>query len=177
MIVLNGFNEPNIPVESYYKSIFEGHDWIDLRDYSIGSCRSCGSCATRTPGQCIKMDDFDKVAKKVAKADGLVYLTPVTFGGYSSTLKYFIDRSMCMGLPLYKTYKGKLLHPMRYQWKTLIEIGVDLKNQNCHDVFRLHIEANALNMQLNYQIHIVTPETLEEHEISFDRFKAYQEVI
>lgn len=177
MMVLNGFKEANIELEAYFKAMLEEYEWVDLRDYKILPCQSCGSCATRTPGQCIIEDDFELLARKAAKSDGFVFLTPITFGSYSSTLKYFLDRIMCFCLPLYKPYKGKLLHPMRYDWQRLIGIGIDLNESGHTEVFEKHIAANALNMQVSYQAYTTTLEEMKAMTIDFHDLKDYEEAL
>jgi multimeric flavodoxin WrbA len=177
MIVLNGFKNENLAVESHFKEVFRQEEWVDLRDYKILACQSCSSCGIRTPGQCVLKDDFEILARKLASSNGFVVLTPITFGGYSSTVKYFLDRIMCFCLPLYRTYKGKLLHPMRYQWQYLIGIGIDTSGCANRDVFEKHIAGNALNMQVSYQAYTMTMDEMEQVEISRDTFKNFEEAI
>lgn len=177
MVVLNGFKEANDGVEAHFKAVFGESDWIDLRDYTILPCQSCGSCGTRTPGACVLKDDFEQLARRLAKHDSFVFLTPITFGGYSSTLKYFLDRIMCFCLPLYRAYNDKLLHPMRYDWRRLIGIGVDIYGMGQQEVFEKHVAGNALNMQVQYQVYTTDLAHLEDLTIDLKRFRPYEEAM
>jgi len=47
----------------------------------------CFGCWNKTPGTCVMKDDSAKIAKAVVNSDLLIFLTPITFGGYSSELK------------------------------------------------------------------------------------------
>ena len=73
-------------------------DNIVLREKRIASCTGCFGCWLRTPGKCLIDDDGRKVAEKAIQSNLLVYLTPVTFGGYSSELKKALDRMACSNL-------------------------------------------------------------------------------
>jgi NAD(P)H-dependent FMN reductase len=60
---------------------------IVLREQKIGNCAGDFFCWVRSPGLCNTDDDNRVIAAKVMQSELLVYLTPVTFGGYSSALK------------------------------------------------------------------------------------------
>ena len=74
---------------------------VVLREKKIAWCTGCFGCWTKTPGTCV-IDDFGRIlANKVVQSDLMIYLTPVTFGGYSSELKKAIDRFACSMLFLF----------------------------------------------------------------------------
>jgi len=52
-------------------------DWR-LRDEKIAWCTGCFGCWTKTPGVCAHADAGREVARRIARSDLLVYLTPVT---------------------------------------------------------------------------------------------------
>ncbi len=54
-----------------------------LREKKIGNCAGDFFCWIRTPGLCNVNDDNRIIAAAIIASDLLVYLTPVTFGGYS----------------------------------------------------------------------------------------------
>ncbi|TFG27180.1 flavodoxin family protein [Candidatus Thorarchaeota archaeon] len=59
---------------------------------SIGDCKGCFNCWTKTPGKCIQDDDMTDVLSKMASADILVLATPVYVDGMTGSLKTLIDR-------------------------------------------------------------------------------------
>jgi multimeric flavodoxin WrbA len=63
-----------------------------LAQMRVGPCTGCFNCWFKTPGECRIDDDGREVARAVANCDALLLLSPVTFGGYSSRLKYAVDR-------------------------------------------------------------------------------------
>src|SRR5215208_4992374 len=67
---------------------------IVLRDQKIGNCAGDFFCWVRSPGLCNTNDDNRIIAEKVMHSDPLIYLTPITFGGYSSELKRMVDHQI-----------------------------------------------------------------------------------
>ncbi len=68
-----------------------GTELVHLGKMNISPCRVCDRC--REEGKCVVDDDFQVVAKKVEEADGIIIGSPVYFGGVSSQLKAFMDRT------------------------------------------------------------------------------------
>jgi multimeric flavodoxin WrbA len=58
---------------------------------NISPCRACDLC--KKEDKCVINDDFQEVAEKVEKADGIIIGSPVYFGCVSSQLKAFMDRT------------------------------------------------------------------------------------
>ena len=130
-----------------------------LPDLDIRPCRSCGSCGEQTPGRCVQKDDMEPVFRAIAKSEMLVFLSRISFGMYSSQMKKAVDRLMAIGYPLYTMKKGHILHPMRYEGKTLFIIGMaeDGIVEGEEDNFRLLAERNSLNFQYPYRLVVLHP--------------------
>lgn len=100
-------------------------DAIHLRDRTIAYCQGCFQCWMKTPGRCKTRDDAPDVSRAIVRSDLLVFLTPVTFGGYSSELKKAIDRSMGILSPLFARAGAEVRHPLRYaKYPSLLAVGV-----------------------------------------------------
>jgi multimeric flavodoxin WrbA len=124
-------------------------DNITLRDQKIASCTGCFGCWLRTPGTCVIDDDGRKVAEKAIRSNLLVYLTPVTFGGYSSELKKAVDRIACSKLlPFLTKIGGEVHHPSRYEkTPTLVVLGVlPSRERESEELFETLVARNAINM-------------------------------
>ena len=120
-----------------------------LRDAKIARCTGCFGCWTRTPGVCVIDDAGRELAKKVVRSDLVIYLTPVTFGGYSSELKKAVDRFACpMLLPFFTKIHGEVHHKARYKpLPRLIGIGVlPGPEEESERIFRKLVERNAVNL-------------------------------
>jgi hypothetical protein len=121
--------------------------WM-LRDEKIGYCLGCFECWTKTPGLCRIDDAGREVARSVIGSDLALYLTPVTFGGYSSELKKAVDRIICLISPFFTRIDGEVHHRARYdRYPALTGIGVlPAPNPAQEQIFTTLIGRNALNM-------------------------------
>ncbi|PWI49289.1 flavodoxin [Candidatus Heimdallarchaeota archaeon B3_Heim] len=88
-----------------------------LNEYNIKGCTGCFKCWDTTPGICtgIKGDDANKIVEKVIQNELLVFLTPLTFGGYSSELKAIIERMLGLLQPGQLIVDGESHHLKRYE--------------------------------------------------------------
>jgi multimeric flavodoxin WrbA len=122
---------------------------IDLKEKEIADCTGCFGCWTRTPGQCVIPDDAVKVAYEFSTSDLVVFLTPVTFGGYSYHLKKALDRSICSHLPFFRRVHGEVHHVRRYEIaQRLVMIGLlPGRDEEAQKVFAQLVERNSFNMQ------------------------------
>ena len=77
---------------------------ISLRTKKIGNCAGDFFCWIRNPGVCNIDDDNREIAASIANSDLVVYLTPITFGGYSSVLKKAVDHQIQNISPFFKKY-------------------------------------------------------------------------
>ncbi len=63
---------------------------IFVRDFKINYCRGCRHC--KSAGECIQKDDFQKFARELERADGLIVSTPIFFLNLPGHSKAMIDR-------------------------------------------------------------------------------------
>jgi len=88
---------------------------VRVADKQIAPCMGDFHCWIRTPGVCIADDDNRAIARSFAHADLIVYLTPVTFGGYGSELKRAVDHVVQTLLPFFTYVNGEIHHKLRYK--------------------------------------------------------------
>jgi multimeric flavodoxin WrbA len=121
---------------------------IELRKMQIAGCLGCFCCWIKTPGICVIDDDGRETTRKAIQSDLLVFLTPVTFGGYSSELKKAIDRIIPISLPYFESYKGQIHHKKRYKkYPKLLVIGVQEPGLEGEETFLALAERNRLNFR------------------------------
>ena len=120
-----------------------------LRDLQIADCSGCYTCWIATPGICRVNDAGRDLARKAAVCDLLVFLTPVTFGGYSSELKKAVDRLIPNILPFFEKVGGEIHHARRYtEIPRLLVLGMTTKSDDERDgLFRRIVERNAVNFR------------------------------
>jgi multimeric flavodoxin WrbA len=122
-------------------------DHVTLREQEIGNCGGEFSCWVKHPGACMWDDDNRVIAAALANSDLAVYLTPVTFGGYSSTLKRMVDHQIQNISPFFKEIEGETHHHKRYKANPdLLAVGwMDAPDGQAEAVFHHLVRRNALN--------------------------------
>ncbi len=122
-LVLDGSREGDsltpVAVVGMTSALAERMDSVELvkpGELAIAPCAGCFGCWTRTPGECVIQDDARDVVGSYVGSDLVVYVTPVTFGGYSSQLKKLLDRVILSMLdPRFTVVGGEVHHRLRYR--------------------------------------------------------------
>jgi multimeric flavodoxin WrbA len=124
-----------------------GTEVVALREKAIAPCLGCFGCWIKTPGECVIDDDGRAVARAAVRSDLLVYVTPVTFGGFSSELKKAVDRLIPNISPFFARVQGETHHQRRYRrCPSLIGLGVlPQPDREAEAIFKTLVEHNALN--------------------------------
>lgn len=137
----------DLVVDSLRASGFEVDAWT-LRDRDIEACRGCLGCWVRTPGVCVVKDEGRELARRAVRCDLLFLLTPVTFGGYSSTLRRALERLVGTITPFFITVKGEVHYrPRHARYPCLVGIGVlPHRDTESARVFEALVARNALNL-------------------------------
>jgi len=154
-VIFNGAKEDDPAIKAIEKTIADQltkEKWevepLELRDMKIANCAGCFGCWVKTPGTCVIDDEGRETTRKAFQSDLLVWLTPVTFGGYSSELKKALDRIIPILLPYFQIYHGQIHHEMRYKkYPKLLVIGVQEPDVNYEETFMELAERNMLNFR------------------------------
>jgi multimeric flavodoxin WrbA len=155
-IVLNGSLAGQINLERLQETLItelEGSGWesdvIHLNKLNIKACIGCFRCWHTTPGICsgIKQDDAENIIRKVAQSQLLVFLTPLTYGGYSSEIKKIYGRFLGLLQPGIQIIEGEVHHLKRYdEYPSFLAIGVtDKIDKDEVDLFKTLVERNSKN--------------------------------
>lgn len=121
---------------------------VQLHEIDIKSCLGCFKCWDTTPGLCIQTKDkTTSVVEKIIQSELVVFLTPLTFGGYSSELKKIIERSLGLLQPGVKLVNGESHHLTRYdRYPLLLAIGISEKQDDEEEkIFKTLIYRHSLN--------------------------------
>lgn len=121
---------------------------FDLDGMAIKPCRGCFACWLKHPGTCAIKDDEELILKAMAGSDAQVWITPVTFGGYSPALKKALDRSIPNILPFFVKVHGEVHHPQRYEGRrSLLAFGaLPSPDAEAERIFHSLAQRNALNL-------------------------------
>ena len=115
-------------------------------DGKYAPCQGCFGCWTKHPAECQLKDKLQQVSRIIGKADELVIVTKNLYGGYSSSIKNVLDRSIGTSTPL-STYRGgQMHHTLRYGrhdlWKVIVYGDITDAEK---ETFRYLAERNAIN--------------------------------
>jgi multimeric flavodoxin WrbA len=121
---------------------------IALREQKIGNCAGDFFCWVKSPGVCNTDDDNRIIAEQIIQSDLVVYLTPVTFGGFSSALKRMVDHQIQNISPFFATVQGETHHQTRYnRYPNVIIIGwMDTADLQTEAIFRHLVQRMSINM-------------------------------
>ena len=120
---------------------------VALCEKKIGNCAGDFFCWVRTPGVCNVNDDNRAIAAAVISSDLMVFLSPVTFGGYSPTLKGMVDHLIQNVSPFFTMVEGETHHRKRYKHNPdLLAVGwMTAPDERSETVFRHLVQRNAIN--------------------------------
>ncbi|MCR4406394.1 MAG: NAD(P)H-dependent oxidoreductase [Anaerolineae bacterium] len=176
-VILNGMEAGDNLTKSVHDMLFgalRARGWevepFILHEMEIAFCAGCFGCWVRTPGRCVLQDGGHTVTRAFIQSDLAVFLTPVTFGGYSSQLKKAVDHLLPNILPFFRAVKGETHHQKRYaHYPNLLVLGtLPHANDESERIFISLAEHNAINMNSrNYAAGIITQAQSDEtkHQI------------
>jgi multimeric flavodoxin WrbA len=160
-IVLDGSQENEITAERVRAALLtklQTQGWemehLLLREKKLGNCAGDFFCWVRSPGICNIDDDNREIAESIVNSDLLVYLTQVTFGGYSSALKKAVDHQIQNIQPFFAQVNGETHHQKRYKkYPDLLAIGwMEQVDAQAEAIFRHLAWRNALNMHAQHAV-------------------------
>lgn len=130
---------------------------VVLRDTPIASCLGCFECWVKTPGVCRINDAGRDIARRVISSDVTIFLTPVTFGGYSSELKKAVDRLIPLISPYFMRINGEVHHRPRYErYPRLIAVGgISRPDSELQTLFETVVLRNAINLHTPHSVGFV----------------------
>lgn len=122
---------------------------MELDGSKISPCLGCFQCWIKTPGLCIQTnDDANQISEREMQSDVVIFLSKITYGGYSYDLKTFLDRSIPNIAPFFELVAGESHHKMRYlRFPTMMTIGYGQSTAGERDTFISLTERNTRNMR------------------------------
>jgi len=143
-------------------------EYVSLREKKIGNCSGDFFCWIRSPGMCHMNDDNRELAASIVGSDLLVYLTPVTFGGYSSVLKKMVDHQIQNISPFFVSLDGEIHHEKRYsKYPNFLAVGwLDSPDEKAELIFKNLVQRNAINFYAKTVISEVLRTKLSIEQIS-----------
>ena len=145
----NGLTVVQEIVEDELKKAGWNTEALVLNQQNIKSCTGCFKCWDTTPGICtgVKNDDANNIVEKVIQNDLLVFLTPLTFGDWSSEIKAIIERMLGLLQPGVMIVDGESHHLKRYErYPSILAVAVtDNLDKEEEKLFEKLLERHSRN--------------------------------
>ncbi|MCF8381406.1 MAG: NAD(P)H-dependent oxidoreductase [Bacteroidales bacterium] len=142
LLILNGNPDESNKVFDNYLSLLkkdlEGKNVhiriIYLRDLNIIHCQGCWSCWVKTPGKCTFSDDTVAIREAYAKADMVIFASPLIMGFVSSILKKTMDKLIPLVHPYIEIVGDETHHMKRQEKYPLIGLIYENLSRDMEDV-------------------------------------------
>jgi multimeric flavodoxin WrbA len=123
---------------------------IILHEHDIKGCIGDMGCFFKTPGKCMFDDVAREIPEQYVESDLVVFITPVTFGGFSALFAKAYDRIVIQleSHLLEMSSEGELHRKKRYNttYPSLLAIGIEeTRNMENRDVFKALVQRNAFH--------------------------------
>lgn len=120
----------------------------NISEHNIAECKGCFLCWVKTPGQCVIIDDMDKISRDLINSDLVIYISPIFCGSYSYLVKKVLDRSIPNISPFFEMVQGEIHHQKRYEkYPDIIYIGIsNNESDNSLELFKKLTQRNSINM-------------------------------
>jgi multimeric flavodoxin WrbA len=119
--ILNGEPDPASDFQNYLHALARrltasGHavTQLDLAELDLKGCSGCFGCWLKTPGQCVKRDDSERVCRAAIGSDLLLLASPMTMGFTTALLKRAADQMIPLIHPYFVIQGGEAHHRARY---------------------------------------------------------------
>lgn len=102
-------------------------EYYECSELKISHCIGCNHCWLKTPGECSIKDDYEKILKRMIKADQMWVISDTALGFIDHKGKNFFDRILPI-LQMYLYFVGdQMRHIPRYDKRT--DIGLIVKGE------------------------------------------------
>ena len=122
---------------------------LNLADIEIAPCLGCFGCWVKTPGVCVIDDAARDITRTYIQSGMVIFISPITFGGYSYELKKVFDRLIPILSPFFKNVGGEIHHQMRYErYPRFLVTGIlPEPDREKEEIFNTLTARNALNVK------------------------------
>ena len=153
-LILDGFNESSAVQQKVMDAVtgeLDSRGWetrvLAPRNMDLRPCKGCFGCWTIRPGRCLQNDDGDLLCRRIMDSELFLIVSPVTFGGYSSSAKIALDRLICLISPFFRMVRGEVHHRPRYERvPAMAALGIGLgESDACKEIFETLHYRNAVN--------------------------------
>ena len=147
----------------YFNRLQEEAVLIPVSGRDIKPCYSCGGCNYKTFGKCVVRDDMDEILPILARANKMVYTTPIQWGQTSCDIKRVMDKTALLGNRFYKMRGKEIVKGTASGDSKLVFIGISEKPTDKAKNTFLYLAKEIANItDSDYIAKVMKPDTSEE---------------
>lgn len=121
-------------------------------DIKAAPCQGCFKCWTKNSGYCVYADAFQHSGAAVGNSENVVIISEICYGGYSPSIKRFMDRGISDCTPFLTFRKGKTYHMNRYKIKrNLVVYFYGRCSEFERETAEEYVACHAVNMEAELQ--------------------------
>ena len=120
-------------------------------------CQGCFKCWLKNAGYCFMKDSLQHIGAAIGTSDKITIISELCYGGYSSSIKRVMDRSIGVSIPFFTYRERKTHHIKRYN--------------HSHQMLRVYFYGNGSKLEKETAKELVKMNSInmgiEETEIAF----------
>lgn len=117
------------------------------------SCQGCFKCWVKNSGYCVYRDQIQHIGRDAGRCDQLIFISKVTYGGFSSSVKRVLDRSISFSLPFFTLRGNEVHHKKRYACEGSMKIYFYGEcDEEERDVARKYVERLVKNLDRRFTL-------------------------
>lgn len=175
LLLIDGNNSDSIDIGNKIKKLLPNNSYVDfiILNNSFKNCIGCFKCWSHSPGVCVINDKGQDFAKEFIESNMVIFINPITFGGYSSNIKRALDRILPNVLPYFKSYKGEIHHQNRYEkYPPTIFLGIS-NSEKEKKIFSKLIDRNCLNIPQREKLEVIIDKKSLDRDFANDFYNIY----
>jgi multimeric flavodoxin WrbA len=126
-------------------------------------CQGCFKCWRKNAGYCVTKDSLQHIGAAIGTSDKITIISEISYGGYSSSIKRVIDRSIGFSIPffIYREWKTHHMKRYRHSHQMLSVYFYGQASEFEKETAKELVKMNSINMGIK-EVRIAFVDTAEE---------------
>ena len=127
------------------------------------TCQGCFKCWLKNAGYCVMKDSLQHIGAAIGTSNKITIISEICYGGYSSSIKRVMDRSISSSIPFF-TYRGWKTHHMKRYHHSHQMLSVYLYGKSSElekETAKELVKMNSINMGIE-EVEVIFADTADE---------------
>jgi len=152
--------------EGLLKATKHKFEIVNIGREDLALCTGCIQCFMKNNGICVNKDKMSEVNSRIKDFDTLIYVGPIVFGQFSSTIKNAMDKSQT----IYISRLGKIPYVIAIGYN---ENLLEQEKKTFIDIFRKHYgESDIVHPLLKNNIDVFTISSINENNTVIEKVRS-----